>query len=57
MEDYTEFCDKELSEKGYAIKTATTTIAELEADAADGTATIRTLESTIAETGALIAEK
>merc|ERR1719450_1520519 len=57
MEDYTEFCDKELSEKGYAIKTATTTIADLGADAADGQATIETLESTIAEVGSLIAEK
>merc|ERR1719230_1854455 len=57
MEEYTEFCDKELTEKGYAIKTATKELAELGADVADAQATISEMEDVIAETGAKVAEK
>jgi len=57
MEEYTTFCDTELEEKGYAIKTAERTITELTADVADNQAVIETSESEIADTGAVLAEK
>merc|ERR1719379_2656057 len=57
MEEYTTFCDTELENKGYAIKTAERTINELTADVADNQAVIETSSSEISDTGAVLAEK
>jgi len=57
MEEYTTFCDTELENKGYAIKTAARTITELTADIADNQAVIETSSSEISDTGAVLAEK
>merc|ERR1719231_1271460 len=57
MEEYTSFCDEELTQKGYAIKTAERTINELSADIADGEATSSALEDEIAMVGSELAAK
>merc|ERR1719454_2039046 len=57
MEEYTTFCDDTMSEKAYAIKTAESQIADLNADVEDATASIAELEDEIAALGAEIAGK
>jgi len=55
--EYAGFCDKEASEKGYAIKTATREVADLTATIQDGVATIEDLESQIASLSTELAGK
>merc|ERR1719486_743433 len=57
MEEYSKFCDDTLSEKGYAIKTATSKIADLEAAIANGDAQILSLADEISTLGTEMAEK
>merc|ERR1719387_3426171 len=47
MDEYTAFCDTELEQKGYAIKTATRTISELDADIKDNEVVFKTAEGEI----------
>merc|ERR1719217_1117714 len=51
MTEYTEFCDKESSEKGYAIETATTKITDLGATIGDCEAKIPMYEDEIKTLG------
>merc|ERR550514_1295309 len=57
MAEYTEWCDSEISEKGYAIKTATRQIGDFNAAIEDSQATIAAKESEIAELGTQISGK
>merc|ERR1719375_311415 len=57
MAEYTAFCDKELEEKGFAIKTATRVISELDADVADNEAIISAADEEIGSVSEAIAEK
>merc|ERR1719326_1147872 len=57
MAEYTEWCDSEISEKGYAIKTATRQIGDFKASIEDGQATTVAKESEIAELGTQISAK
>merc|ERR1719313_3252338 len=57
MEEYTEFCDDELKDKGYAIETAGRSIADLDATVESSTAQIGQLEDEIATLGTTIAAK
>merc|ERR1719443_1814295 len=57
MAEYTAFCDKELEEKGFAIKTATRSISELDADVVNNEAVISAAEEDIAAVTEAIAEK
>merc|ERR1719191_250090 len=57
MDEYTAFCDTELEQKGYAIKTATRTISELDADIEDNEAVVKTAEEDIGAVSETIAEK
>jgi len=57
MAEYSEFCDTTASEKGYAIKTATSKIADLEAAIANGDAQILSLADEISTLGTEMAEK
>jgi hypothetical protein len=57
MADYMQYCDDDQSEKAYAIKSAERKTAELDALVADNTAQINSLEETIMELGAEIAER
>merc|ERR1719262_1113010 len=51
MEDYSAFCDKTMSEKGYAIETAGKAIADLGATIADCKAQVTSLEDDIVTLG------
>jgi len=55
--EYSEFCDTELEEKGYAIKTASRKIVELDAVVADAKAQIAAANSEIAALGTEMAGK
>jgi len=57
MEEYTTFCDDTMKDKAYAIKTAESQIADLNADVEDATASIAELEDEIASLGTEIAGK
>jgi hypothetical protein len=57
MEEYTAFCDDELKDKGYAIETAATSIADLTATIEDATAQVGVLTDEIATLGTTIAAK
>merc|ERR1719456_1133137 len=57
MAEYTEWCDSEISEKGYAIKTAARQIGDFKASIEDGEATISAKESEITELGTAISGK
>merc|ERR1719240_1663546 len=57
MEEYTTFCDDELKEKGYAIKTAEREIGDLSATIEDSKATIVEKEDEISTLGTEIAGK
>merc|ERR1719160_949527 len=57
MAEYTEFCDDGSSEKGYAIKTATSKIEDLSALIEKCTAKIPVYEDTIATLGTEVASK
>merc|ERR1719191_1165322 len=57
MEAYTAFCDDELTQKGFAIKTATRELSELSADIADNTAIVSQMEGDIAALGTELAGK
>merc|ERR1719183_2269074 len=57
MEEYTNFCDDELKDKGYAIETAGRSIADLSATAEDATAQIAELSDEISTLGTTIAAK
>jgi len=54
---YSEFCDTEIEEKGYAIKTAVRKISELDAVVADAKAQIAAADSEIAALGTEMAGK
>merc|ERR1719156_265278 len=57
MAEYAEFCDKESSDKGYAIKTASSKIEDLTAAIEKGTSMIPMYEDEIATLGADVASK
>jgi len=57
MEEYTTFCDDELKDKGYAIETAGSSLADLAATAESSTATVAELADEIATLGTTIAGK
>merc|ERR1719197_1940928 len=57
MEEYTTFCDDTIKDKVYAIKTAESQIADLDADIEDATASIAELEDEIAGLGTEMASK
>ena len=57
MEEYSSWCDSEISEKGYAIKTATREIADYGATISDAEATISAKEAEIGELGSTISSK
>merc|ERR1719327_490753 len=57
MAAYAEFCDKESSEKGYAIKTAERKIADLEATIEDCNTKIPALQDEVATLGSEVAGK
>merc|ERR1719498_898011 len=57
MEEYSAFCDKELSEKGYAIKTADRAIADLKASVLDSEALKQELTAEIETLGTEMAAK
>merc|ERR1719443_1672045 len=57
MEEYTTYCDDTMKDKAYAIKTAESQIADLNADVEDATASIAELEDEIASLGSEIAGK
>jgi len=57
MAEYTQFCDDESSEKGYAIKDATRKISDLNAVIDDAFAQIKALEDEIATLGTEMANK
>merc|ERR1719443_1319714 len=57
MAEYTAFCDSELEEKGFAIKTSTRSISKLDADVVNNEAVISAAEEDIAAVTEAIAEK
>merc|ERR1719359_162101 len=57
MEQYSAFCDDELTAKGYAIKDATSAIAELEAEVTDGKSQVANLEEEVTTVGSEMAAK
>jgi len=57
MEEYSTFCDSETTEKGYAIKSASRDIADLNAEVENTQATIGQLDADIAAIGAEMAAK
>jgi len=57
MEEYSSWCDSEISEKGYSIKTATREIADHNAAMTDAEATISAKEAEIGELGSTISAK
>merc|ERR1719424_104641 len=57
MEEYTSFCDDELKEKGYAIETAGSKLADLGAVVEDSKATIAELGDEITTLGTVMAGK
>jgi hypothetical protein len=57
MEEYSSWCDTEISDKGYAIKTATREIADHNAAISDAEATISAKTAEIGELGSTIAAK
>lgn len=57
MATYTDYCDKESSDRAYAIKTATRDIAELTGTIADGSAQVAKLTDDIATLGTTVAGK
>merc|ERR1719299_96534 len=57
MAEYTDFCDKESSDKGYAIKTATSKIEDLTALIEKCTTKIPAYEDEIATLGTEVASK
>lgn len=57
MAEYAEFCDKESSEKGYAIKTATSKIGDLTATIEDCASKIPMYEDEVATQGSIVADK
>merc|ERR1719420_2486508 len=57
MEEYTNFCDDELKDKGYAIETAGRSIADLSATVEDASAQIMELTDEISTLGTTIAAK
>jgi len=57
MAEYTTYCDDEISAKGYAIKDATSKMADLNAVIDDATAQIKALEDEIATLGTEMAGK
>merc|ERR1719281_2268726 len=57
MIEYTEYCDTESSEKGYAIKTADRKILDLEAAIQDGESQVLGLNDEVATLGTELAEK
>jgi len=57
MAAYATFCDDELTEKGYAIKTATRSILDLKASIEDGEARTQELEAEVAQLGTEMAAK
>jgi DNA repair exonuclease SbcCD ATPase subunit len=57
MAEYTQWCDDTMTEKSYAIKSATSKIAELTAVITDATAQIHGLDEDIATLGNEIAER
>merc|ERR1719191_1071716 len=57
MIEYTEYCDTESSEKGYAIKTADRKILDLEAAIQDGESQVLGLNDEVATLGSELAEK
>merc|ERR1719201_1092804 len=57
MEEYSSWCDSEISEKGYAIKTAAREIAGHKAGIEDAEATISAKEAEIGQLGSSISAK
>merc|ERR1719265_1819475 len=57
MEEYTAFCDDEMKDKAYAIKTAARSIEDLSATVQDSDATVSTKDDEIADLGNVIAAK
>jgi len=57
MAEYSEFCDSEISEKTYSIKTGTRKLAELNAAILEGEAQVSSLDDSIATIGSQMAEK
>jgi predicted nucleic acid-binding Zn-ribbon protein len=57
MKEYTDFCDKDSSEKGYAIETATRTLEDLAGTITDCESKIPALADTVAELGSEVASK
>jgi len=57
MEEYTNFCDDELKDKGYAIETAGRSIADYMATKEDATAQVAALSDEISTLGTTIAAK
>merc|ERR1719316_2484176 len=57
MEEYVQFCSDEAKEKGYAIKTATASIADLSAVIEDSKATITEKEDEVSTLGTVISGK
>jgi chromosome segregation ATPase len=57
MTAYSDYCDKESSDRGYAIKTATRDIAELGSTIQDGSAQVAKLKDEIATLGTVVAGK
>ena len=57
MEEYSSWCDSEISDKGYAIKTATREIDDHKAAISDAEATISAKEAEIGELGTVISAK
>merc|ERR1719333_777095 len=57
MEEYVQFCSDESKEKGYAIKTASSSIADLSAVIEDSKATITEKEDEVSTLGTVISEK
>merc|ERR1719395_296556 len=57
MAEYSEFCDSEISEKTYSIKTSTRKLAELNAAILEGQANVESLDDSIATIGSQMAEK
>merc|ERR1719316_888089 len=57
MAEYSEFCDSEISDKTYAIKTGTRKLAELNAAILEASAQVSSMDDSIATIGSQMAEK
>merc|ERR1719487_234333 len=57
MAEYSEFCDDELTQKGFAIKTATSEIEKVKAAIEEGEAAVAELEAEVASLGTEMAAK